>query len=153
MVALYRRTLCPDHRDGASSENLFPESSQTAGVAQRHIMFECSWPSSLTTIKVAEWHSTLAAVVESDSEQEEAESVNAELGQETLLPDGDLPGFASDALPTQSLDSTHDQRLGSSVVALHRRPISLGQVVSTDCEQNLDPHHGKEGFLAQVTHG
>ncbi len=68
-------------------------------------MFECSRPSSLTTIKSAEWHHTRAAVVESDSEQEEAKSANAELGQETLQPDGDLTGCALETLPTPLLDS------------------------------------------------
>ena len=95
---------------------------------------------------------TLAAVVESDSEQEEAESVNAELGQETLLPNGELSGFALETLPTQLLDSISGRRVGHGLVATHRRLTSSDQIASTSCEQNLDPHNGKEGFLAKVTH-
>ncbi len=114
-------------------------------------MPECNWPSSLSTRRVAEWHCTLAAVAESDYEHEEAESVNAELGQETLSTDGDLPGFALIALPKQSLDSTREKGCGSGMVALHWRLTSFKLVVSTDCEQNLDPQHGIEGFLAQVS--
>ncbi len=100
----------------------------------------------------AERQSTWAAVIVSKAEQEETESVNAELGQETLLPDGDLSGFALETLPTQLLDSISGRRVGYGLVATHQRLTSSDRIDSTSCEQNLDPQHGKEGFLAQVKH-
>ena len=100
----------------------------------------------------AKGQSTMEAVIESDSEREETESANAELGQETLLPNGDLSGFASVTQPTQSLAPTFDRNNESGTGAASRRPLSSEQKVdATDCEQNRDPHDGKEGFLAQVT--
>ena len=60
----------------------------------------------------AEWQSTLAAVIERDSEQEERESVYAELGQETLLPDGDLTGFALETHQHQFLIPFRDEEQG-----------------------------------------
>ena len=75
-----------------------------------------------------------------DREQEEAESANAELEQETLQPNGDLSGFALAALPTPIVDLTLEPGVRLGLAATHHQPGSSSQVDSTSGEQNLNSH-------------
>ncbi len=82
-----------------------------------------------------------------DREQEEAESANADLGQETLQPDGDLTGFALETLPTPIVDLTLELGVQHGMVATHQRLASTSQVDSTSGEQNLKSHPWLRRFL------
>ncbi len=86
------------------------------------------------------------------SEREDAESQIAELGQETLLPDGDLSGFAPETLPTLSSASTYEPETRQITAALRRIvEFPASQVNAADGEQIQEPHQEQEGFLAQVS--